>query len=89
MSLFVAFVFEISPREARERDGKRYEIRRGFGFPGVLVPGFVLFAAGDQHCRLVIIDMKSGAKEVIGHDIPLDIYEAHPEVWPDKVPKRT
>jgi hypothetical protein len=88
ISLLAACGLEVFPREVREHAGKRYEIRRGFGFPWVFIPGLSLCAAGDEPCRLVIIDKRTGQKEVIGHDIPIDIYEEHPEVWPDKIPTR-
>jgi hypothetical protein len=88
LHLLAACFFEIVPREVQEFRGKRYEIRRGPGFPGAFIPGVVMLAAFDMNCRLVIVDPNSRDTETRNFDQPSDVYETYPEVWVNKPSER-
>ncbi len=71
--------------ERREKDGFLYEIRRGFGFPGNLLPLIGLTPAIDNEpVYLVKTDLSSGIRQVKGYDVSYDIYQEYPAVWPEK-----
>lgn len=72
------------PYESRAHAGAIYEINCGFGggFDYVPVLGAVAVRRCEP-CRLVITD-ESGEARVKGYDLPEDVYEDNPDVWPEK-----
>ncbi len=81
-----AFYCHIVPFAEREKNAKRYVIRRGH-FPETLIPGF-----GAIYFILVDVTVYDVSGRDVGRRIfhvIADLYEAYPGVWPEQEKKLT
>ena len=76
--------WEYSPVENRDMAGIRHEVKKGFGFPWALLPGYGLLPVVMPKFLLIKTTLETEKKEKKSFTSLKSIYAENPEVWPEK-----
>ena len=76
--------WEFAPLETRDEKGIRHEIKKGFGFPWALIPGYGLLPTVAPKYLLIKTDLSTEKREKKVFSSMNKIYAENPEAWPEK-----
>jgi hypothetical protein len=82
LQIIVIVFWHFVPMKRQEFQGARYEIHRGIELPFGLIPLIGVSAAFIDEPVYLVITHPDSRREAEHHDVPYDIYEKYPKVWP-------